>query len=437
MATDHSIGNDLMGNDSMGGDSMGNGLDRRDFLRRAGAAAIATAVASGGISMLGPSAGGIVRAGKKAKSLRPVTLGFIALTDCASLVMAKELGFFEDRGLDVTLAKQASWPSTRDALLTGQIDGAHALYSLPFSVASGIGGKVGDTSLKIAMVLNVNGQAITMSNEFEGVGYADLKGARKALEKKTPTMAMTFPGGTHDTWLRYWLKAAKVDRKAVNIIPIPPPQMVANMKVGTMDGFCVGEPWNAVAVQQGVGFPHLATQDLWTDHPEKALVVNERFASEKADVLEDVVAAVLDAGKWLDAKKHRVKAAAVLGRPEYVNAPAADIAGRLAGVYDLGADLGTKKFNDDAMQFFKGGSVNAPRRAHAIWFMTQYQRFGLIDEAPPYSRYAEAILLRDLYEKVAKAEGIDVPDDDMKPFTVKLDAAVFDPKQPEQEVDRP
>ena len=107
-------------------------------------------------------------------------------------------------------------------------------------------------------------------------------------------MAMTFPGGTHDTWLRYWLKATKVDRKAVNIIPIPPPQMVANMKVGTMDGYCVGEPWNAVAVDQDIGFTHLATQDLWKDHPEKALVVNERFASDKQEVLEDVMGAVLE-----------------------------------------------------------------------------------------------------------------------------------------------
>ncbi len=413
-----------------------DGLDRRDFLRRAGAAALAAAAVSGGISVLGgPVAGAATRRGKP-KSLRPVTLGFIALTDCASLVMAKELGFFEDRGLDVTLAKQASWPSTRDALLTGQIDGAHALYSLPFSVATGIGGTAGDTSLKIAMVLNANGQAITMSNEFAGVGYADLKAARKALEKKTPTMAMTFPGGTHDMWLRYWLKAAKVDRKAVNIIPIPPPQMVANMKVGTMDGYCVGEPWNAVAVQQDVGFTHLATQDLWKDHPEKALVVNEGFATEKADALQDVMAAVLDAGKWLDEKKHRAKAATVLGGPEYVNAPATDIAGRLEGVYDLGADLGRKTFKDDYMLFFKDGFVNSPRRSHAIWFMAQYQRCGLLDDAPPYAKFADAIILRDVYEKVAAAEGIDVPDDDMTPFEVKLDAATFDPKKPELEVKR-
>ena len=183
-----------------------------------------------------------------------MTLGFIALTDCASLVMAKELGYFEERGLDVTLQKQASWPATRDTLLTNQIDGAHCLFGMPLSVATGIGGTAGNTSLKIAMVLNNNGQAITLKKDFAAAGYGNLAKARKVLEAKTPTMAMTFPGGTHDMWLRYWLRATGADESAVKIIPIPPPQMVANMSVGTMDGYCVGEPWNAVAVDQDIGF---------------------------------------------------------------------------------------------------------------------------------------------------------------------------------------
>jgi nitrate/nitrite transport system substrate-binding protein len=204
-----------------------------------------------------------------------------------------------------------------------------------------------------------------------------------------------------------------------------------------MDGYCVGEPWNAVAVDQDVGFTHLATQDLWKDHPEKALVVNERFATDKQEVLEDLMGAVLDASAWLDVRKNRRKAAAVLGEPAYVNAPAADIEGRLEGVYELGNDLGTKKFADDNMSFSKDGYVNAPRRAHAIWFLTQYQRFGLLDDAPPYQKLADAIVLRDVYERVAATEKIAVPDDDMAPFEVKLDHAQFDPAKPEQEATRP
>ena len=211
--------------------------------------------------------------------MRTVKLGFIALTDCAPLVMAKELGFFTKRGLDVQIIKQASWPATRDNLLTGQIDGAHCLFSMPLSVATSIGGK-GSRDLKIAMILNNNGQAITLNAQtFEGVGYAELPAAKAALDAKPPTLAMTFPGGTHDIWLRYWLKATKADASKVKIIPIPPPQMVQNLKVGAMQGFCVGEPWNAVSAKDGTGFTHLTTQDIWTHHPEKALVVSAKLAA--------------------------------------------------------------------------------------------------------------------------------------------------------------
>jgi nitrate/nitrite transport system substrate-binding protein len=367
---------------------------------------------------------------------RKVKLGFIALTDCASLVMAKELGYFAERDLDVSLEKQASWAATRDNLLTGGIDGAHCLFGMPFSVATGIGGS-GARALKIAMVLNNNGQAITLSKEFASVGYGDLEKARAALVAKTPTLAMTFPGGTHDVWLRYWLRAAKVDEKAVKIITIPPPQMVANMKVDAMEGFCVGEPWNAVAVAQGIGFTHLTTQDLWRNHPEKALVVNERFVAERSDVLQDVMGAVLKASAWLDERANRKKAAETIGAAAYVNAPPADVEARLLGNYDLGAGLPAKTYTDDLMVFSRGGQVNAPRRSHAMWFLAQYRRLGLLKEDPPYRELADSILLRDLYQKVAAKEKVTVPDDDLTPFEVRLDHATFDPARPQEETSRP
>src|SRR2546430_6322550 len=208
-------------------------MDRRTFIKLAGVAALTPALTGITSSLDGLRA---VAAPSKAKerSVRPVTLGFIALTDCASLVMAHELGYFAERDLEVTLQKQASWPATRDALLNNQIDGAHCLFSMPLSVATGIGGVAGNTALKIAMVLNNNGQAITLKKDYAAAGYGNLAKARKVLEAKTPTMAMTFPGGTHDMWLRYWLRATGADESAVKIIPIPPPQMVANMNVGTM-----------------------------------------------------------------------------------------------------------------------------------------------------------------------------------------------------------
>lgn len=419
-------------------------MHRRDFLR------------AGGAAILGPSLAGLLAAcgkdstetattattgtgpssttARSSVAPRKVKLGFIALTDCASIVMAKELGYFTERDLDVTIEKQASWPATRDNLLNNGLDGAHCLSSMPYSVATGVSGQ--GTALKIAMMLSNNGQAITLNKDFASVGYGDLAKAKAALESKEPTLAMTYPGGTHDTWLRYWLKATKADTSKIKIIAIPPPQMVANMKAGAMDGYCVGEPWNAVAVQQGIGFTHLTTQDLWLNHPEKALVVSEKFATEQPEVLKDLMGAILQASKWLDDFANRPKAAEVLGGPNYVNAPAADIAGRLAGTYDLGAGLPKKTYEGDQMVFFRDGKTNAPRRAHAVWFMAQYQRFGLLKEAPNYMQLADAIILKDVYEKVAAAEKIDVPDDDMSPFEVKLDGVTFDPAKPEEEVKR-
>src|SRR5688500_17202101 len=213
-------------------------MDRRSFLRLAGMAAAAPPVGAL-LAACGhpPRESTSSPAARTGSADRKVRLGFIALTDCASIVMAKELGYFAERGLDVSVEKQASWAATRDNLLNNEIDGGHVLSCMPYSVATGIGG-TGARSLRVAMILNNNGQAITLSKDYAAVGYGDVEKARAALVSKQPTLAMTFPGGTHDMWLRYWLKAAKVDSSSLKIITIPPAQMVANMKVDAMDGYC-------------------------------------------------------------------------------------------------------------------------------------------------------------------------------------------------------
>jgi nitrate/nitrite transport system substrate-binding protein len=362
-----------------------------------------------------------------------LTLGFIALTDCSPLIIAKEKGFYEARGLDVTLVKQASWPATRDNLLSGQIDGAHCLSWMPHSVATGIGGN-GSTDLKIAMMLNNNGQAITLGKDLAEAGYADLDKAKSVLDAKPRTLAMTFPGGTHDLWLRYWLRATGADEGKATINPIPPPQMVANMKVGNMDAFCVGEPWNAVAVQQGIGFTHLTTQDIWLHHPEKAMVVSAKTAAN-AEAVHRLILGTLDACKWLDDLDNRSDAAEIVGAPTYINAPADEIRGRLLGKYELGADLGTKDFKGHQMMFHRDGETNAPLRSYGIWGLAQYQRLGLLKAAPDYAALSESLVLTDAYAKAAKEFGISVPDD-MQSFELALDNATFDPNKPEAEVSR-
>ena len=365
-----------------------------------------------------------------------IRLGFLPLTDCAPIVMAKELGLFEKYGVNVEVTKEASWANVRDKILTGELDGAHCLFSMPFSVYTGIGGKEG-SEMKIAMVLNNNGQAITLSKDFCGkVGFKQTNKvasvvAAKLKSDKEVTFAMTFPGGTHDIWLRYWLAAANVSQKTSKIITIPPPQMVANMKVGNMDGYCVGEPWNGVAVKQGIGFTEISTQDIWKHHPEKALVVNKKFSEGRREDLKNVMKSVLEACKWLDNRANRKKAAEIIGKGPYVNAPADVIEARLMGDYNLGCDQGTQIYTDNYMLFHRGGETNLPRKSHAIWFMSQYMRFDYLKEAPDYKAIADKLILTDLYKEVAASMKIKVPEDDMKPFTIDLDKAKFDPNSPE------
>ena len=365
----------------------------------------------------------------------PVHLGFIPLTDCSPIVMAKELGLFKKYGVEVVVTKESSWANVRDKILTGELDGAHCLYSMPFSVYTGVGGKAG-SEMMIAMMLSVNGQAISLSNDFCGkVGFKQMNKvapvvAAKLKAEKEVTFAMTFPGGTHDLWLRNWMALGGLNQKAVKIITIPPPQMVANMKVGNMDGFCVGEPWGGVAVKQGVGFTQIASQDIWKDHPEKALVVNKEFSSKRKADLVKVMKAVMEACIWLDNPANRKKAAAIIGRAPYVNAPADVIESRLMGDYNLGCNQGTEVYDNDYMLFHKGGTVNYPRKSYAIWAMAQFVRFGYLKEAPNYKAIADKLVLQDLYEEVAKSMKVKIPTDDMKPFSLTLDKTIFDPSNP-------
>jgi nitrate/nitrite transport system substrate-binding protein len=405
-------------------------MNRRTFLRNAIAAGSLAGVSStllSSCSSKGATSSGKFKGGK-------IKLGFIPLTDCASVVMAHELGLYAKHGVDVEVSKEASWANIRDKILTGDLTGSHCLFGMPFSVYTGVGGTAGQ-EMHVALVLNNNGQAITLSKDFCGhVGFRQVDKVAATVEsmkaKKEVSFAMTFPGGTHDLWLRYWLAAAGVDQKTVKVITIPPPQMVANMKVGSMDGYCVGEPWNGLAAQQGIGFTHVSTQDIWKHHPEKALVVNKQFSVERREELKAVMRAVLEASIWLDDLGNRKQASGIIGGQAYVNAPPEVIEARLLGRYDLGCEQGQHDYTDDYMLFHNKGLVNLPRKSHAIWFMAQYVRFGYLKQIPDYAAIADRLILQDTYSEVAKDMGINIPDDSMKPFTIDLDHARFDPADP-------
>ncbi|MGQ0530363.1 MAG: CmpA/NrtA family ABC transporter substrate-binding protein [Panacagrimonas sp.] len=396
---------------------------RRDFLRSS--AAFAAASIFGGVAPMFLQNAYAADFGKPEKT--DLSIGFIPLTDCASVVMAGELGLYKKYGLNVTISKEASWAAVRDKLLLGQLDAAHVLYGLMYGAHLGIGSQKKD--MAILMSLNVNGQAISLSRKLAEAGIKDGASLKKAVDKKDRefTFAQTFPTGTHAMWLYYWLAANGIDpfRDVKNIV-IPPPQMVANMRVGNMDGFCVGEPWNARAIFDKIGFTATTSQAIWKNHPEKVLGTTQEFVDKYPNTTRAMMAAVLEASKHIDTMSNRDKVSEIIGGKSYVNAPAPVIAGRLQGKYEDG--LGRKWDDPDYMKFFMDGEVNFPYVSHGAWFLTQHRRWGLLKADVDYLGIASAVNQTALYTEVAKALNISVPSSTMKTETL-FDGTVFDPSK--------
>src|SRR5438093_5742922 len=288
-------------------------ISRRKFLK------------TGGQSMLATRVTGVPRgwAGGAYQDDSPenpkVRLGIIALTDCSSIVMAHELGYFKKFGIDSVVSKEASWAVIRDKMNLGENHATHMLIGMPFASSMGLLGSP-VKPMVIPWMLNRNGQAITLNNKLLQAGVKtpkDLKPiADKAKASGDPlTFAMTFPPGTHAMWTRYWLGSGGINPdKDVNLITIPPPQMVANMKVGKMDGFCVGEPWNARAIADKIGFTVTTTQKMWKDHPEKVCAFTEEFAAKNPKTVKAVLKALHLSSVWLDKLENRKRAADVVSQ---------------------------------------------------------------------------------------------------------------------------
>ncbi len=402
---------------------------RRDFLRDSmllGGAAIA------GVSGLAPS-GGAWAAGSDAPEKKEVRIGFIPLTDCASVVMAAVNKFDEKHGIKIVPSKEASWASVRDKLVNGELDAAHVLYGLIYGVQLGIGGPKKDMS--VLMTLNNNGQAITLSNQLRDKGVADGASLAKLIAKKEReyTFAQTFPTGTHAMWLYYWLAANGINpMKDVKTITVPPPQMVANMRVGNMDGFCVGEPWNNRAIVDKIGFTAVTTQEIWTDHPEKVLGTTADWVAKYPNTARAMTAAVLEAGRWIDASlANKQKTAETIAQKAYVNTDTEVIVARMLGRYENGLTGTQMRSWDDKnhMKFFNDGTVNFPYLSDGMWFLTQHKRWGLLKDDPDYLAVAKKVNRIDLYKQAAAAAGVSLPKSEMR--TSKLiDGIVWDGKEP-------
>ena len=359
--------------------------------------------------------------------------GIIALTDCSSLVIAHEKGFFRKYGIHSLIAKGASWAAIRDSLSSGDIQATHMLTGMPIASTMGLLNSP-KRPMVIPWILNRNGQSISLKAAWKGKIKEDPKALRPFVQQARKlgeplTFAMTFPSGTHAMWLRYFLGAGGINPdRDISLITIPPAQMVANMKVGKMDGFCVGEPWNARAISDGVGFTALNTQDIWKDHPEKVCAFLADFADKNPRTVKAVLKALHEASVWLDDLKHRPEQAQIVSRPAYINCPAEIISGRLLGQYDFGD--GRKKDESNYMIFHER-NCNYPQRKYAVWFLSQFRRWGFVDASVDYEGIAKKVMRADLYEEAMKEIGYvhGGPNDD--PETL-FDGVRFDPAQPEQ-----
>ena len=356
--------------------------------------------------------------------------GIIALTDNSPLVIAAEKGFFKKYGVDVTIAKGANWAAIRDSLSSGDNQLTHMLIGMPIASTMGLLGSP-KKPMVIPWLLNRNGQAITLKAEWKGKVGADPKAIKPFVDKAKKlgeplAFAMTFPPGTHAMWMRYYLGAGGINPdKDVALITIPPPQMVANMKVGKMDGYCVGEPWNARAISDKIGFTSVTTQEIWKDHPEKVCAFTADFAEKNPKTVKAVLKALHESSVWLDDMKNRPEQCEIVSRPTYINCDKEIILGRLLGKLDYGD--GRPPVTDDFYMHFSKRNCNYPQPAYAKWWLTQFRRWGMVTGAPDYAGVAKQVMRGDIYTEALKEIGVTDRQQDDTGWEM-FDGVKFDPK---------
>lgn len=419
---------------------MGEDNSRKGMFARRKVLAGAGLLAAGAV--IGSRVAWAQKAGPEVKGAK---LGFIALTDAAPLIVAKVKGFFAKHGMpDVEVLKQASWGATRDNLELGAggggIDGAHILTPMPYFLTLGtITKNKRPVPMSILARLNTNGQGISVDAEY-GLARVDLDAAkmkpiiakRKAAGRKI-TMAMTFPGGTHDLWLRYWLAASGINPDAdVELITVPPPQMVANMKSGTMDAFCVGEPWNDQLVAQKIGYTAVSTGQLWMNHPEKSFAMRSDWVSAHPRAAVALTAAVIEAQRWCDNPANLDAMVEILASRDWFKVPPGDIKDRLAGNFTMGDG---RVFTKAPFRMkFWADHASYPFRSHELWFLTENQRWGKLPRDLAAQPLIAKVNREDIWRKAAVAAGVPAsahPKSTSRGVERFFDGKVFDPQKPE------
>ncbi len=413
-------------------------LSRRQLLKATGSTAALLAAAK-----LNVPAGAFAQdAGPEVKGAK---LGFIALSDAGPLFVAKDKGLFAKHGVpDTDVQKQASWGTTRDNLVLGSegngIDGAHILTPMPYLISAGkVTQNNQPTPMYILARLNLDSQCISVANE-----YADLKLGvdaspfKAALEKKKASgkaikAAMTFPGGTHDLWIRYWLAAGGIDPdKDIETIVVPPPQMVANMKVGTMDCFCVGEPWNLQLIHQKIGYTAVNTGELWNKHPEKSFGMRAAFVDKYPKAAKALLMAVMEAQQWADKAENKAELAAIMGKRQWMNCPVEDVLDRTAGKFDYGIPGKVVENSPHIMKYWRD-HASYPFQSHDLWFLTEDIRWGKYEPGFDSKALIAKVNREDMWRDAAKTLGVaaaDIPTSTSRGKETFFDGKVFDPENP-------
>jgi nitrate/nitrite transport system substrate-binding protein len=409
--------------------------DKITLTRRAALTGAAATMAAAKAAL--PSGAFAAGAGPETSKVR---LGFIALTDSSPLIIAKERGFFTKHGLpDLEVVKQASWGATRDNLVLGSagggIDGAHILSPMPYQFTEGVQSGAKPLPMYILARLNINGQGISVGNDLKTVKVGlDSAGAKAKFGQlkaanNIAKIAMTWRGGTHDLWIRYWLAAGGINPETdTSLIIIPPAQMVANLKSGTQDAFCVGEPWNGQTVNQGIGYTACTTSELWMNHPEKALGLRADWVDKNPRAAQAITAAVLEAQQWCDKMENRPAMCSIVSGRQYINVPIGDILPRLQGTIDYGD--GRKVSKSPHLMKFWADNASFPFKSHDTWFVNENMRWGVLPQSTNRAALVNKVNRSDIWRAAAKDIGAAGPAGDSRGIEKFFDGKVFDPANP-------
>lgn len=340
------------------------------------------------------------------KELPKVDIGFIPLIDCAPFVIAKEKGFFDLQSVNVTLHKEASWASIRDKVAYNLLDGAHMLATMPIAATLGVGAI--KAPMQTSFTVSQNGNGITVSNLLyrKMSGYAkhaaeirDGTALRRLLTdnpKQTIRFASVFPYSSHTYQLRDWLSKAGIDGdKDVQILVIPPTKMMSHLTNGEIDGYCVGEPWNSLAVKQGIGHMLMTGYDLWGSTPEKVFAVNDQWQQDNQDTHLQLIKALHQACAWVDDGKNQEELLSILANPSYLNCDPDALRYGFNAIKPAG-DFAWPK---EAYQKFSGAKVNCPNPDYALWLISQMVRWQELGDEFDVTQVINQVCRQDLYFK--------------------------------------